>query len=203
MPGVRCKQISARHVAVHSVEKYAELGASTAQTPVEFFAMPSHPPLCASGSRELKRPRSIPRAVRSAIALMVFGRVNDPDYKPVDFIAAANECGIKPHVFRRYLDQPHVRAHLFAERRAFRAMINAGNEGALLAIRDKAANKMASISAIRVLQELDAEDAGAHRNGAPQQSPGVVIRILVPAPPGEPPMRDVTPSTDERLTQRG
>lgn len=160
--------------------------------------MPSHPPLCASGSRELKQPRRIPRAVRTAIALMVFGRVDDPDYKPVDFIAAAKECGIKPHVFRRYLDQPHVRAHLFAERRTFRALINAGNEGALLAIRDRAANKIASIAAIRTLEQL-AEDDGAQRHG-PQQGPGLTIRIIQALAPT--PMVDVTPSTDERLTAR-
>src|SRR5690348_11586368 len=122
------------------------------------MTVPTNPPLTASGPRELKRPRPIPRNVRDAIALMVFGRLDDPDCRPLDFIEAAKTAGIKPDVMRRYLDRGEVRALLHAERRAFRDAICAGNEGALARVRDTAANSMARVAAVRALEQLDADD---------------------------------------------
>ena len=51
--------------------------------------MATNPPLTASGSRDLKRPRPIPRTVRDAIVLMVYGKLDDADCKPLDFVEAA------------------------------------------------------------------------------------------------------------------
>src|SRR5689334_15710687 len=108
--------------------------------------MPINPPLRASGSRELKRPRPIPKAVRDAITLMVYGKIDDPDCAPVDFITAAKLSGIKPDVMRRWLDRAEVRALLRSERRAFREAICAGNEAALQRVRDKSANGMVTVA---------------------------------------------------------
>jgi hypothetical protein len=80
-------------------------------------------PLTASGPRELKRPRRIPQPVRDAIALMVFGKADDENSAPVDFIEAAKLSGVKPDVMRRYLDRSDVRALLLSERRTFRTAI--------------------------------------------------------------------------------
>jgi len=148
--------------------------------------MPSNAPVTASGSRELKRPRPIPRTVRDVITLMVYGAVDDPDSKPVAWIDAAKTVGIKPDVMRRYFDRADVRALLRAERRAFREMVCSGNEGALQRIRDKSSNGMAVVASVRALEQIEAE---AEQRPAGNQVPGVTIRIvnLTPPPASLPP----------------
>ena len=142
--------------------------------------MPATPAIAAAGPRDpVKRPRPIPKAVRAAILLMVYGKPDDPDCGPVDFVAAAKLVDLKPFVLRRYFDRGAVRALLLSERRAFRAMICSGNEAALKDIRDKSANFTARIGAIRTLEELADSDASHSRNSP---TPGVTINIL-PAPP--------------------
>jgi hypothetical protein len=103
----------------------------------------------------MKRPRPIPPKLREAIGLMVYGHPDDPDCRAFTFIEAAHETGIKPDVMRRYLDRPDVRALLLSERRAFRAAICGGNEGALLRVRETAHNGMAVVAAVRALEELE------------------------------------------------
>jgi hypothetical protein len=145
--------------------------------------MPANPPLTAAGPREPKRTRSIPRNVRAALDLMVYGRPDDEDAKPVDFIEAAKDCDIRPDIMRRWLDRAQVRAYLLASRRTFRAAICSANEGALQTIRDTAANSMARVAAIRTLEALD-EEASTRPPGT--ATPGVIIRIVhqvsAPAP---------------------
>jgi hypothetical protein len=123
--------------------------------------MPILPPLMSSAGREMKRPRPIPPKLREAIGLMVYGHRDDPDCRAFTFIEAAHETGIKPDVMRRYLDRPEVRTLLLSERRAFRAAICGGNEGALLRVRDTAQNGMAVVAAVRALEELENHKQGA------------------------------------------
>jgi hypothetical protein len=141
--------------------------------------MPSNPPLMASGSRELKRPKPIPKAVRAAVALMVYGKLDDPDCKPLGFIEAAKLAEIAPDHMRRYLDRAEVRALLRSERRVFRDAICAGNEGALKRIRDTSANGMSVVASVRALEQIDVE--AATRPSGNATSPGIVIRIITPA----------------------
>jgi hypothetical protein len=130
--------------------------------------MPDNPPLLAAGSREpVVRPRPIPKAVREAVKAMVYGMPDDPTADPLDFIGAAKAVGMKADVLRRYLDRPQVRALLRAERRAFRESICAGNEGALRKARDKSANGMVTVAAVRALEQID----------APQSSLSVSLEI--------------------------
>jgi hypothetical protein len=144
--------------------------------------MPTNPPLTASGSRELKRPRPIPRPVRDAITLMVYGKIEDPDCAPVDFITAAKLSGIKPDVMRRWLDRAEVRALLRSERRAFREAICAGNEAALQRVRDESANGMCVVASVRALEQLSDDP---HNRSVANDSPRLTIRIVnqVAAPP--------------------
>jgi hypothetical protein len=144
--------------------------------------MVSTTPLAASGSREPeKRPRPIPQKIRDAIVLMVYGRADDPDCRALPCLEAGRECGIKPDVMRKYLDRSDVRRLLMAERRAFRAAVCAGNEGALQRVRDKSANGMATVAAVRALEQLDDENAPGARGVVPQ-APGFVIVIAAPGP---------------------
>jgi hypothetical protein len=144
-------------------------------------------PVTAAGAREpTKRPKPIPVKVKDAIRLMVLGRLDDSDCQPLDFIAAARECGIKPDVMRRYLDRPQVRALLMAERRAFRAAICASNEAALLDIRNNAVNAMARIGAIRQLEQMDEADTSARPGAMRQQLPGMTVVLNVGVVPPQP-----------------
>lgn len=157
--------------------------------------MPANAPLTAAGPRDphKQRPRSIPRKVREACDLMVYGRPDDEDCKPLDFIEAGKACGVAPDIMRRWLDRSQVRAYLLASRRTFREAICAGNEGALQRIRDKSPNGMAVIASVRALENLDDETAA--RALDPKAQPGVTILVVtvvqqgVPAPPAI----DVTP----------
>jgi hypothetical protein len=138
----------------------------------------------------LSRPRPIPKKVREAIRLIVYGRLDDPDCKPLDFIAAAKIVGLQPDQMRRHLDRADVRALLLAERRAFRAAICGSNELALRRVRDKSANGMATVAAVRALEQIDEADPSG---GPTAQRPGVTIIIGAPAPALQPPTIDVRP----------
>ena len=106
--------------------------------------MPANPPLATSGSRDpdRQRPRPIPRPIRRAIEIMVRGKPDDPDCKPLSFVEAAKLCDVRPDIMRRWLDRSEVRRFLLAERRAFRDTVCAGNELALQRVRDRSANGM-------------------------------------------------------------
>lgn len=152
--------------------------------------MTAGPPLTAAGSRQPEKAPPIPVKVRDAIRLMVFGKPDDENCAPLDFIEAGRLAGIKPDVMRRYLDRPTVRSLLLSERRAFRNAINAGNELSLKNIRDTAANSMARIGAIRTLEELGEEDAARHDRAGQRDLPGVIIHVVNEVPA----TIDVTPT---------
>jgi hypothetical protein len=109
---------------------------------------------------------------------MVFGKIDDPDCKPLNFIEAAKLAGIKPDVMRRWLDRAEVRALLLKERKAFRAAICAGNEAALQRVRDKSANGMVTVAAVRALEQIDDDDP--HRCSAGDSTPFMTIKIVTP-----------------------
>ena len=138
--------------------------------------MPANPPLTASGPRALKCPRPLARNVREAVGFMVWGRVDDPEGRPLNFVDAARAAGVKPDVMRRWLDRPEVHSLLRAERKAFRATLCAGNEGALRRVRDTAANPMAVVASVRALDQMQAEEEGRAPPGA--AAPGVTINIV-------------------------
>ena len=142
--------------------------------------MPSVPPLTSSASRDLKRPRPLPTAVRQAIVMMVRGLPDDEDQRPLSFIAAAKAAGIRPDTMRRYLDRPEVIAMLRRERRAYREALCGGNEGALATIRDASKNDMARVAAVRQLEAMNAEETTRPPDdGAPRFQ----INIVEPSPP--------------------
>ena len=122
--------------------------------------MPVIHPLAASGSRDLETPKAVPKAVRDALVLMVRGRPDDPDGRPLDFIAAGKVCGIKPDVMRRWLDRPEVIKLLRAERRVYREAVCSGNEGALARVRDTSENGMCVVHAVRTLENSSRRGGG-------------------------------------------
>jgi hypothetical protein len=154
--------------------------------------MSFNPPLTAAGPRDpQQRPRPIPRNVRDAIRLMIWGKPGDDDCAPLDFVEAAKHAGIRPYMLRKYFDRANVRALLRSERRAFREILCCGNEDALRRVRDKSANSMAQVAAVRALEQLS--DGDDDRLRGPSQSPGITIRI-VQQNAVAPPMVDVSPA---------
>jgi hypothetical protein len=143
--------------------------------------------------------RPIPRNVRDAVGFLVYGRPDDEDCQPLDLAGAAAASSMKIDVLRRWLDRGQVRAYLLAERKAFRAAICAGNEAALQRVRDKSANGMVTVAAVRALEQMD-EEGTAGRPLDPKQQPGIVIRVLTvqaPSPPAAPLDRTPPPRTIE------
>ena len=115
-------------------------------------------PIASSGSRAVQRPRPIPKVVKEACLLMVYGDPDDENAVPVDFISSAKAVGMRPDTLRRYLGRPQVIAFLRAERRAFREAVCAGNERALQRVRDGVghSNPIAIVNSVRVLEQLGA-----------------------------------------------
>jgi hypothetical protein len=73
-------------------------------------------------------------------------------------------------------------------------MLCGGNEAALKRVRDKSANRMVTVAAVRALEQMDAEDGGRAAN-AP--APGVVIRIVNQTiSPATGPTIDITPQRE-------
>jgi hypothetical protein len=130
------------------------------------------PPALASGRHEVKRPRPLPKPVRSAITLMV--------EQGIDYVEAARACGIKPENLRLWFDRPLFLQALRAQRKAWREAGCAGNETALLRVRNTSENGMAVIGAVRGLEDL-AEREVVQTRGT-QQTPGLVIQIISPTP---------------------
>src|SRR5262245_2801898 len=119
--------------------------------------MPATPAITSSGgASQPKRPRPIPKEIRAVVALMVNGiHGTEDDPRPLSFVEAARAVGVRPDRARHYLDRVEVRRLLIAERRAWRAAICAANETALQRVRDTSVNGMATVAAVRCLEELD------------------------------------------------
>jgi hypothetical protein len=151
-------------------------------------AMVDTVPLAASGPREPAKPKPIPAPIRGMIRLMVYGRPDDPNCAPVPLLEAGRQCGVSPDQARKYLDRANVRQLLMAERRAWRAAISAGNEGALQRVRDKSSNGMATVAAVRALEQLEEGNTVGARGQIPQV-PGfvIVLQQRVEAPPNAAP----------------
>jgi hypothetical protein len=154
--------------------------------------MATNYPLASAGPREpTVRPRPIPKVVREACLLMIYGDPDDEDGTPIDFIGAAKQVGMRPDTLRKYLTRPQVIGFLRSERRAFREAVCAGNELALQRVRDgdSHSNPMARVQAVRALEQLGDEALGGVGTG--RDHAGITIRILSPTP--QPPTIDVTP----------
>jgi hypothetical protein len=140
-------------------------------------------PMRASGPREPAKPRPVPTKIREACLMMIFGRPDDENAVPIDFVAAAKLVGLRPVIMRKWLHKPAVVALIRRERAAFRQAICAANEYALRKVRDTSENGMAIIGSVRALQELDETASPRH---AEQENRHLTIRIVGNAPPAGP-----------------
>jgi len=148
------------------------------------LAMPVSLPFAASSGRDLsEKPRRIPKNVQLACLAMI--------HQGIDFIAAARANNLKPDTLRRHLSRIETITYIRRERAAFRASLCSQNEFYLAAIRNNSQNAMAATKAISILEAIDDEDRARPARSGEVQSPGVIIRVLVPQPA---PMVDITPT---------
>lgn len=94
---------------------------------------------------------------------------------------AATKAGLADSSLRFALRKPHVLAHHNAELAALRTSLRARNVHRLDSIADKSGNDMARVQAVKTLEGL-ADPAEQQLGAGPRETPGIVIRIIQPAP---------------------
>lgn len=95
-------------------------------------------------------------------------------WEGLDWQAAAAKANLHVRSMRLALERPHVKQYLAEQKQVFRASASAQNISRLVDIRDQSDNKMASLGAIKLLEE--GSDPGG--NDAPVRTPGISIQII-------------------------
>lgn len=125
------------------------------------------------------RQRRISTQIRTAIDAMVWQGLTRDD--------AAKAAGILDNSLYKALRRPDVKAAYLAELDVLRTSERARNIHALVDVRDSKTNQMATVAAVKALEQMS-DVPGANNAGA--ASPGVVIQIInatVPAISGPAP----------------
>jgi hypothetical protein len=159
--------------------------------------VPTNPPLTSSGRLTPVRASPIPPRVKAAALYLVHGLgPDDETCRTIDMPEAARLAGIPVDQFRRWLSRSQVRAFIRAERKIALEAIAAGNPGALQRVRDRVGgNAMASVAAVKVVEEMLAAENGGHAGDSDSGSgPGITI-IIGSASANAPPITiDARPS---------
>lgn len=122
----------------------------------------------------------------------------------LDRVEAAKKVALSPRAMRAALGKPHVIRYVQERRVNFRAELCGRNEYRLGELRDQNENKMAAVSAIKVLEQLDREESvkPTHNRNV---TPGVVVVIRereFGLPPGYPQeLIEINPSPDHEETR--
>lgn len=138
---------------------------------------PAGPPPAAhavvKGTRADPKPKQIGRKLKIALDLMVFG---DENGDPCEWDEAARKANLTARAMRMALERAHVQRYLREQKQVFRASVSAANILHARRIRNQTGNAMASLGAIKLLEQLENEpqaQSGATRN----VTPGVVVVI--------------------------
>jgi len=157
--------------------------------------MPNLTPFASSGP-PTKRSR-IPRTIRQACEMLVFGLPDDVEGKPVDFIAAAAKVGISAPVMRKWLHRPEIRTYLQELRQSYLSALTASNPKAVARVRDKEdGNQMAQVAASRLIETMGETDRVQSHSSRSGMLPGFVIVMPrdIDRPDQLPRIIDVTPT---------
>ena len=119
------------------------------------------------------KPKQIGGKVKRALDLMIFG---DDDGTPYEWNDAANKVGLSLQHMRKALERPHVIRYLREQKQVFRQSVSASNILHARRIRNQRDNQMASLGAIKLLEQMD-ERAPAHSGTQKNVTPGVVVVI--------------------------
>lgn len=120
---------------------------------------------------DLPAKERITARVRAAVQAMVWDGLQRRE--------AAAKAGLAEHSLYQALRKPLVRRFYLSELDVLRTSERARNIHALTAIRDQTDNKMATVAAVKALEQLD--DSPAHA-GTQRSAPGVTIVINGNAP---------------------
>lgn len=143
---------------------------------------PAGPPTAAKvvvpGTRKDPKPKEVSGKLKVALDLMVFG---DDEGNPYEWNEAAVKANLTVRAMRLALERPHVLRYLNEQKQVFRKSVSAANILHARRIRNQSGNAMASISAIKLLEQLD-ERAPTSQATQRNVQPGVVV--IVNANPG-------------------
>lgn len=138
---------------------------------------PAGPPPAAhavvKGTRADPKPKQIGRKLKIALDLMVFG---DENGDPCEWDEAARKANLTVRAMRMALERAHVQRYLREQKQVFRASVSAANILHARRIRNQTGNAMASLGAIKLLEQMD-ERAPAHSGAQKNVTPGVVVVI--------------------------
>jgi hypothetical protein len=134
--------------------------------------------------------------LKRALDLMVWGNDDGKIYYWQD---AARSANYRMSSMRRALEYPWVQAYLRAQKDVFRKSASAQNISRAVEIRDQRKNAMASLGAIKLLEQMDEKSpaaAGAFRNVTPGVT--VIINTDRGAPlVGQQPLIEINPLPDQ------
>jgi hypothetical protein len=137
---------------------------------LEKFEMPA-----LSSLTPRQRPTPLPAELREMIRICVRG--NPETGEMVEFFEAARLAGVQALRARRWNERNEFHQALSAERKLFRREIAAGDELALVQLRNRSKNPMAVLGAIKAIEELNAETA-AHAPASAAAADRFVIQIV-------------------------
>jgi hypothetical protein len=125
------------------------------------------------GTKADPKPKQIGRKLKLALDLMVFG---DIDGNPYEWNDAARKVGLSLVAMRKALERAHVLRYLREQKQVFRQSVSASNILHARRIRNASGNAMASLGAIKLLEQMD-ERAPAAGTNARNVIPGVVVIV--------------------------
>lgn len=135
---------------------------------------PSAERVRAPATRDEPKRKEIGGKLKRALDRMVFG---DPDTgEPCEWDEAARSEGFNIRAMRKALERPHVLRYLREQKQVFRQSVSASNILHARRIRNQRDNQMASLGAIKLLEQMD-ERAPAHSGAQKNVTPGVVVVI--------------------------
>jgi hypothetical protein len=147
--------------------------------PAAMSALTAQAPVSANPAIKQGKTLKISRVIRTAIEAMVWDGLTRAQ--------AAEKAGIKDNSLYIALRRPDVKQHYLSELDVLRTSERARNIHRAVEIREQTTNQMASIQAIKLLEQIS-DDAPASRGSV--SLPGLVIVVNTGAPLTQPPTID-------------
>lgn len=132
---------------------------------------PAGPPSAAKvvvpGSRDDPKPKAVKGKLKVALDLMIYG---DDDGNPCEWNEAAVKAKFSTRAMRLALEKGHVQRYLKVQKDVFRKSVSASNILHARRIRNASGNAMASLGAIKLLEQI----------GEQKHSTSVNVNVITP-----------------------
>lgn len=123
-------------------------------------------------AKKRSKPHRVTGSLKQACDLMIWG---GEDGVALAWDEAARRVGLRVRNMRLALEKPHVRQYLNQQRQVFCSQASAANISRAVKIRDDNSNKMASVAAMKFIEEV-ASERPANAPGR-VSTPGIVIVV--------------------------